>query len=158
MEALKAFHRRVRQCPGLAAVEQNRLDDGFVEHHKHLCGITIKGKWERDALLPGIRLFLESHPQKVVDLGSGFGLVGLQPKHPGLTAILVPDSNTTEGRIPSIPPLGLTLTTRYAASECFLYLTSPRPPRGVNFFYPTLNLCTIPLLNAQLSPNDRRCR
>jgi len=33
---------------------------------------------ERDALRPGIRLFLESHPQKVVHLGSDFGLVGLQ--------------------------------------------------------------------------------
>ena len=32
MEALEAFHRRGRQCPGLAAVEQNRLDDGFVKH------------------------------------------------------------------------------------------------------------------------------
>ena len=25
---------------------------------EHLCGITIKGKWEWDALRPGIRLFL----------------------------------------------------------------------------------------------------
>ena len=32
---------------------------------EHRCGITIKGKWEQDALRPGIRLFLESHPQKV---------------------------------------------------------------------------------------------
>ena len=32
---------------------------------EHLCGITIKCKWERDALRPGIRLFLVSHPQKV---------------------------------------------------------------------------------------------
>ena len=45
---------------------------------EHLCGITIKGRWERDALRPGIRLFLESHPQKVADLGSDFGLVILQ--------------------------------------------------------------------------------
>ena len=45
---------------------------------EHLFVITIKGKWERDALRPGIRLFLESHPQKVADLGSDFGLVGLQ--------------------------------------------------------------------------------
>ena len=30
------------------------------------------------ALRPGTRLFLESHPQKVADLGSDFGLVGLQ--------------------------------------------------------------------------------
>ena len=44
----------------------------------HLCGITIKGKWERDALWPGIRLFLELLPRKVADLGSDFGLVGLQ--------------------------------------------------------------------------------
>ena len=40
--------------------------------------LTIKGKWEQDALQPGIRLFLESHPQKVADLGSDFGLVRLQ--------------------------------------------------------------------------------
>ena len=40
--------------------------------------MTIKGKWERDALRPGMRFFLESHPQKVGDLGSDFGLVGLQ--------------------------------------------------------------------------------
>ena len=39
--------------------------------------MTINGKWERDALRPGIRLFLEAHPQKVADLGSDFGLVGL---------------------------------------------------------------------------------
>ena len=65
---------------------------------EHLCGITIKGKWERDALRPGNmlfvvsgvalspkvahlgsdQLFFESHPQKVADLGSDFGLVGLQ--------------------------------------------------------------------------------
>ena len=45
---------------------------------ENFIGITIKGKWQRDALRPGIRLFLESHPQKVADLGSDFGLVGLQ--------------------------------------------------------------------------------
>ena len=33
---------------------------------------------EQDALRPGIRLFLELHPQKVADLGSDFGLVGFQ--------------------------------------------------------------------------------
>ena len=42
------------------------------------CGMTTKGKWEWDALRPGIRLFLESYPQKVADLGSDFGLIMLQ--------------------------------------------------------------------------------
>ncbi|EJK72838.1 hypothetical protein THAOC_05591 [Thalassiosira oceanica] len=32
MEALQASHRGVRQRPGLAAIKQNRLDDGFVKH------------------------------------------------------------------------------------------------------------------------------
>ena len=40
---------------------------------------------------------VESHPQKVADLGSDFGLVGLK-KNPGLTAILVPGSNNMEDR------------------------------------------------------------
>ena len=40
--------------------------------------MTIKGKWERDALRPGIRLFLELPSQKVADLDSDLGLVGLQ--------------------------------------------------------------------------------
>ena len=44
---------------------------------EHLCGITIKGKWKWDALRPDIRLFLESHSQKVADLGSDFVLFGL---------------------------------------------------------------------------------
>ena len=44
-------------------------------------------------------MFLESQPQKVAHLGADFGLVGLQ-KHPGLTAIPVPDSNTMEDRTP----------------------------------------------------------
>ena len=35
---------------------------------EHLCGITIKGKWQRDALRPGIRLFQESHPQKAAQI------------------------------------------------------------------------------------------
>ena len=51
------------------------------------------------ALQPDIRLFLESHPQKVADLGSDFGLAGLQNTL-GLTAILVPDSNTMADRTP----------------------------------------------------------
>ena len=54
--------------------------------------MIIKGKWERDALRPGMRFFLESHPQKVADLGSDFGLARWIAKHHGLTAILVPDS------------------------------------------------------------------
>ena len=61
--------------------------------------MTIKGKWERDALRPGMRFFLESHPQKVADLGSDFGLVGLQNTL-SLTVLLVPDSNTMEDRTP----------------------------------------------------------
>ena len=44
---------------------------------EHLCGTTIKCKWERDALRPGIRLFLESHPPNVADLGSDLGLSSL---------------------------------------------------------------------------------
>ncbi|EJK57217.1 hypothetical protein THAOC_22767 [Thalassiosira oceanica] len=32
MKALQASHRGVRQRPGLAAIKQNRLDDGFVKH------------------------------------------------------------------------------------------------------------------------------
>ena len=40
--------------------------------------MTINDKWEQDALRPGIRLFQESHRPKVADLGSDFGLVGLQ--------------------------------------------------------------------------------
>ena len=52
---------------------------GTMEDRTPLWHINpIKGKWERDAVRPGIRLFLESHPQKVADLGSDFGLVGLQ--------------------------------------------------------------------------------
>ena len=31
---------------------------------EHLCGITIKGRWEQDALRPGIGLFLESRTLK----------------------------------------------------------------------------------------------
>ena len=48
-----------------------------------------------DALPPGTRLFLESHPQKVAHLSSDFlfGLVGLQNTLACLTAILVPNSN-----------------------------------------------------------------
>ena len=42
------------------------------------CGITNKGKWEWYAHRPGIRLFLELHPQKIADFGSDFDLVGLQ--------------------------------------------------------------------------------
>ena len=67
---------------------------------EHICGITIKGRWERDALRQGIRLFLESHPPKVADLGSDFGLARRIAKHPGLTAMLVPNSNTMEDRTP----------------------------------------------------------
>ena len=73
------------------------MEDRTPWRTEHLCGITIKGKWEQDALWTGIRLFLESHPQNVADLGSNFCLVGLQ-KYPGLTVILVPDSNTMEDR------------------------------------------------------------
>ena len=66
---------------------------------------TSKCKQERDALRPGIRMFPESHPLKVADLAKScrFGLrfwsrqIG---KHPGLTAILFPDSNTTKDRTP----------------------------------------------------------
>ena len=55
-----------------------------------------------DAFRPGIRLFLERHPQKVAGLGSDLGLIGLQNTlaYPGLTAILVLDSNTMEDRTP----------------------------------------------------------
>ena len=44
-------------------------------------------------------MFLELHPQNVADLGSDFGSRQIA-KHPGLTAILVPDSNTTQDRTP----------------------------------------------------------
>ena len=70
---------------------------------EHLCGMTIKDKWERDALRPGIRLFLESRTLKKL-------LIWAQivwqfwscriAKHPRLTAILVPDSNTIDDRTP----------------------------------------------------------
>ena len=53
-------------------------DSNTMVDRMTLCGITIKGRWEQDALRPGIGLFLEWHPQKVADLGSDFGLVGLQ--------------------------------------------------------------------------------
>ena len=44
-------------------------------------------------------MFLELPPQNVADLGSDFGSRWIA-KHPGLTAILVPDSNTMEDRTP----------------------------------------------------------
>ena len=46
------------------------------------------------------QLFPESHPQEVADLGSDFGLASWIAKHPGLTAILIPDSNAMKDRTP----------------------------------------------------------
>ena len=72
-----------------------------MEDRKPLGRITIKGKWERDTLRPGTRLFLESHPQKVAHLSSDFVWSRrIAKEDPGLTAILVPNSNTMEDRTP----------------------------------------------------------
>ena len=61
--------------PGCFAIRR----DQNLSPNQQLFDITSKGKWERDALPPGIRWFLESHPQKVADWGSDFvGFNGLQ--------------------------------------------------------------------------------
>ena len=62
--------------------------------------LTIKGKWEQDALQPGIRLFLESQHQNVADMDGLRFWSRRIAKHPGVTAILVPDSNTMEDSTP----------------------------------------------------------
>ena len=68
------WSRQIAKHPGMTAILVP--DSDTMEDRTN--GIASKGKWEWDALRPGIRLFLESHPQKVADLGSDLGLIGLQ--------------------------------------------------------------------------------